>query len=141
MTNNKQIDGISIVLPVINERLNLEILIPELLRVCDVMGIQSEVLVADDGSDDGTSEFIDSYNLTDGRVRIINRSGLPRSLPDSINDGVANSQFDYILQSKFRHLDKQRNTICRSWKQRHFSLSIYSHDWPRKCCFLARRIQ
>ena len=97
MTNNKQIDGISIVLPVINERPNLEILIPELLRVCDVMGIQSEVLVADDGSNDGTSEFIDSYNLADARVRIINRSGLPRSLPDSINDGVANSKFDYIL--------------------------------------------
>ena len=97
MTKNRQIDVISIVVPVINECLNLEILIPELLRVCDVMGIQSEVVVADDGSDDGTSEFIESYKLTDTRVRIIDRSGLPRSLPDSINDGVLNSSFEYVL--------------------------------------------
>ena len=58
MTINKQVDGISIVLPVINERPNLEILIPELLRVCDDLEIQSEVIFADDGSDDGTSQFI-----------------------------------------------------------------------------------
>ena len=97
MTQNKLIDGVSIVLPVINERPNLEILIPELLRVCDALGIQCEVIVADDGSDDGTSQFIESYNSSDSRVRIIDRSGRSRSLPDSINDGVANSKFDYIL--------------------------------------------
>ncbi len=97
MTRMKQIDAISIVLPVINERPNLEILIPELLRVCDDLGIQSEVIVADDGSDDGTSHFIESYNSSDSRVRIIDRSGLFRSLPESINDGVLNSNFEYVL--------------------------------------------
>ena len=97
MTENKQINGISIVLPVINECLNLEILIPELLRVCDDLGIQSEVIVADDGSDDGTSQFIESYKASDSRVRIIDRSGRFRSLPESINDGVLNSNFEYVL--------------------------------------------
>lgn len=94
---NRQIDGISIVLPVINECLNLEILIPELLRVCDDLGIQSEVIVVDDGSDDGTSQFIESYNSSESRVRIIDRSGRLCSLPESINDGVLNSNFEYIL--------------------------------------------
>ena len=97
MTENRQINGISIVLPVINECLNLEILIPELLRVCDDLGIQSEIIVADDGSDDGTSQFIESYNSSDSRVRIIDRSGRLRSLPESINDGVLNSNFEYVL--------------------------------------------
>jgi len=97
MTQNKLIDGVSIVLPVINERPNLEILIPGLLRVCDALGIQSEVVVADDGSDDGTSQFVESYNSSDSRVRIIDRSGRARSLPESINDGVSDSNFEYVL--------------------------------------------
>lgn len=97
MLKNKLINGVSIVLPVVNERLNLEILIPELLRVCDVLGIQIEVIVSDDSSDDGTYEFVESYNSSDSRVRLIDRSGQPRSLPESINDGVLNSNFEYVL--------------------------------------------
>ena len=97
MLKNKLISGVSIVLPVINERPNLEILIPELLRVCDVLGIQSEVIVVDDSSDDGTNQFVESYNSSDRRVRFIDRSGQLRSLPESINDGVLNSNFEYVL--------------------------------------------
>jgi dolichol-phosphate mannosyltransferase len=95
--NNSQINQLSIVLPVINERPNLENLIPELLRVCDVLGIESEVIVSDDSSDDGTCQYIETYNLSDSRVRLVNRSGQPCSLPESINDGVLSSKFEYIL--------------------------------------------
>ena len=90
-----QISGLSIVLPVINERKNLEVLIPELLSVCS--NIKVEVIVADDSSLDGTKEYINELNLTDKRIRHIDRSNLSRSLPDSINDGISTAIYDHVL--------------------------------------------
>lgn len=84
-------------LPVINEKSNLEFLIPELLQICDQIGIQSEVIVVDDGSTDGTDMFISSLSALDSRVSRLDRSASPRSLPESLNDGFEMAKYPFVL--------------------------------------------
>lgn len=48
---------ISIVIPVLNERENLEVLLPLLLEVVESLGLESEIIIADGGSVDGSQEF------------------------------------------------------------------------------------
>lgn len=88
---------LSIVLPVINEKDNLEILIPELLNICGLMKISCEVIVVDDGSTDGTDLFIEKRFASDHRVVRIDRSHLPKSLPGSLNDGFKMAKYLHVL--------------------------------------------
>jgi len=95
MTNN--IDGLSIVLPTINELENLKKLIPELISNINEIKLKNfEILVVDDGSSDGTAGFIDDYKSEDCDVSIIRRNTTP-SLPMAIWEGIAASKYEFIL--------------------------------------------
>ncbi len=48
---------ISVVIPVLNERENLELLLPSLVEVLELLGLESEIIIADGGSVDGSQEF------------------------------------------------------------------------------------
>lgn len=84
-------------LPVINEKSNLEFLIPELIQICEQMGIESQIVVVDDGSTDGTDIFIDSMSTVDPRITRLDRSSFPKSLPQSLNDGFEISKYPFVL--------------------------------------------
>ena len=62
---------ISIVLPVYNEAESLPILWEELMPVLKSVGRGAEVIVVDDGSTDGSTEFVRMLQATDPRVRLI----------------------------------------------------------------------
>ncbi len=51
----------SVVVPALDERANLEILLPELIRTGDACGADYEVLIVDSDSGDGTREFVKSF--------------------------------------------------------------------------------
>ena len=91
------ISNLSVVLPVINERLNLEILIPEIFSVCSDIRIDCEIIVVDDGSTDGTDLFISNLHKTESRVTRIDRSSLMKSLPDSLNSGIDETRYEHVL--------------------------------------------
>ena len=55
MPNN--VPDISIVIPALNERENLELLLPLLSEVVATLNLKSEIIIADGGSGDGTAEF------------------------------------------------------------------------------------
>ncbi len=94
---SKNISGLSIVLPTINEIENLKKLIPELISNINEAQVKDfEILVVDDGSTDGTVDFIDSYKNLDQDVSIITRNNIP-SLPMAIWDGIAASKYEFIL--------------------------------------------
>ncbi len=62
---------IMVVVPTYNERQNIEQLIPRVLN--QMKGV--ELLVVDDGSPDGTGEYVDSVAAEDPRVHALHRPG------------------------------------------------------------------
>ena len=84
--NNSKI-GVSIVLPTLNEKENLQLLIPELINVVNKNDIENyEIIVVDDNSTDDTSLYIESLQTKNKNIRIIVRKD-KNSLPKSIYEG------------------------------------------------------
>ena len=65
------ISGISIILPTLNERDNLKLLIPSIVEMLDDLSIENyEVLVVDDNSTDGTKDLLETLNQKNGKIKI-----------------------------------------------------------------------
>jgi dolichol-phosphate mannosyltransferase len=84
--------SLSLILPTLNERENIERFVPELLGA--ITGI-AEVLVVDDGSTDGTREATLRLAEADARVKLHCRIGAP-SLTRSIEEGIALAHGDLV---------------------------------------------
>lgn len=61
----------SIVIPVLNERDNLEPLCAKLLAVIDKIGAAGELIFVDDGSRDGSREWLRKKQKTDSRIKVL----------------------------------------------------------------------
>lgn len=59
--------SISVVIPVFEERENLSELVSQLITALDKLDCESEVILIDDGSRDGTADFLKEINRTDPR--------------------------------------------------------------------------
>lgn len=64
-------ETISVIVPVYNERENLEILVPALTHSLDAAAEQYEIIFVDDGSRDGSGEYLSSLALPDSRLKLI----------------------------------------------------------------------
>jgi glycosyltransferase involved in cell wall biosynthesis len=65
---------ISIVVPVYNEREALPALYQSLTQTLDTLGLEAEIVFADDGSRDGSSAVLDQFAAQDPRVRVLHLS-------------------------------------------------------------------
>lgn len=63
--------SISIVIPVYNEEKNIGPLLEEVLQVGDSLNTEYEVIVIDDGSNDGSVEVIESYAQKDKKIKAV----------------------------------------------------------------------
>ena len=87
--------NLSLILPVFNERQNLEYLVPQLhsiLKKCD----KFEILVIDDNSTDDTNDLMNQLCIKYPQVSHIVRKK-ERSLPISIHDGIEKSKFSNVM--------------------------------------------
>ena len=76
-------EGVSVVVPFYNEEPNLEPLRARLVPVLEAMGRPFEVLLVDDGSDDGGGGIADGLMRADPRIRVLHierRSGQSAAL-------------------------------------------------------------
>jgi dolichol-phosphate mannosyltransferase len=89
-------NSLTVILPTLNERENLEYLIPQVLSLASIEHApRISVLVVDDGSTDGSGEFVRSISSHDARVSLIERIGIA-SLPASISEGVNACNSDFV---------------------------------------------
>lgn len=65
---------VSIVVPVFDERDNLPALLTRLRAAADTAGVRTELLLVDDGSRDGSAEWLATRAASDQRVRVVSLS-------------------------------------------------------------------
>jgi len=64
-------DKVSIIVPIYNERRNLEPFLDALFRALEPTGEEFEILLIDDGSIDGSGPYLESLPEKDSRIRVI----------------------------------------------------------------------
>lgn len=84
----------SIVLPTYNEKENLQILIPDLLRVFNDSNV--EIIIVDDGSQDGTRSLIKEFQHTRPNITLVERHKL-LGIGSALIEGYRRSRGTYIL--------------------------------------------
>jgi glycosyltransferase involved in cell wall biosynthesis len=92
--NNR--DGISIVIPAYNERARLGPTLDRVLGFLHEQAWDAEVIVVDDGSDDGTPEIVRDYSARNASVRLVQNPG-NRGKGYSVRNGVLNAQGTVVL--------------------------------------------
>lgn len=83
--------ALTIILPTLDEADNVAELVPALLALAEV----AAVLVVDDGSTDGTREWVRALGARDPRVRLLARSG-PPSLTASLQEGIDETETELV---------------------------------------------
>lgn len=100
---------VTAVIPVYNDRLALETAIPESIRRLEEITGSFELLVAEDGSDDGSAELVSKWEECDPRVRLLHsdeRLGRGRALTRAFHasGGRIFCYYDVDLATDMAHL-------------------------------------
>lgn len=83
--------GFSMIVPVYNEREGIQRVIHDLLEILQTMDTPSELIVVDDGSNDGTSEIMDDIS----GIKVI-RHDLNQGYGAAIKTGMKQAKYDLI---------------------------------------------
>ncbi|MFA4824425.1 MAG: glycosyltransferase [Methanoregula sp.] len=100
---------VTAIIPVYNDRKSLEIAIPRSIEILGTITGNFEIIVAVDGSIDGSAEFVQTYTTRDMRVRLLHsddRLGRGKALSRAIHDakGAIVCYYDVDLATDIRHL-------------------------------------
>lgn len=98
---------LSVILPAFNEAENIEAMVADVLRLLTVEDRAGEVLVVDDGSDDGTWEVVCALESRDGRVRPL-RHEVNRGYGAALRTGFRAAQGDLVF---FTDADRQFDVL------------------------------
>ena len=98
----------SVILPTLNENNHIKDLITSISNIFFSQNISFEILVVDDNSTDGTRKTVDEFSKINKYVRLICRKSRIKNLAESIDEGIRNSNFDYIIwmDADFQHPPK-----------------------------------
>lgn len=102
---------VTAIIPVYNDRDSLEIAIPRSIEILATITNDFEIIVAEDGSNDGSAEFVNDYALKDTRLRLLhsdNRLGRGKALNRAIREakGTIVCYYDVDLATDMRHLSE-----------------------------------
>ncbi len=100
---------VTIIIPVFNDRPALEAALKKSVDTISGITDDFEILVAEDGSTDGSTEFVRQYESLDRRVRLLHsdeRQGRGRALNRAIREsrGTIVCYFDVDLATDMQHL-------------------------------------
>ncbi|QYZ79948.1 glycosyltransferase [Methanofollis formosanus] len=88
-------EGVSVILPVFNDKTALEEAIPKSVAALTEITDAFEVIVAEDGSTDGSAEFVEACHREDSRVRLLHadeRLGRGKAL----NRAIASARYSTV---------------------------------------------
>ena len=100
---------VTAIIPVYNDRTSLEKALPASVDIISGITPAFEILVAEDGSNDGSAEFVREYGRQDPRVRLLHsddRQGRGRALNRAIQEakGTVVCYYDVDLATDMQHL-------------------------------------
>ncbi|MHB8164398.1 MAG: dolichyl-phosphate beta-glucosyltransferase [Methanoregula sp.] len=100
---------VTAIIPVYNDRRSLEIALPRSIEILQTITSEFEIIVAEDGSNDGSAEFVQTYAKQDSRVRLLHsdsRLGRGKALNRAIREakGAIVCYYDVDLATDMRHL-------------------------------------
>ena len=103
------IPELSAVIPVYNDRKALERAIPRSLQCLSAISPDFELIIAEDGSSDGSADLVKEYAAKDGRIRLLHSdarlgrgTALNRAFADARSPVVC--YYDVDLATDMRHL-------------------------------------
>lgn len=100
---------VTAIIPVFNDRPALEVALKKSVETLSSVTNDFEILVAEDGSTDGSTEYVRQYESLDSRVRLLHsdeRQGRGRALNRAIREskGVIVCYYDVDLATDMQHL-------------------------------------
>lgn len=100
---------ITAIIPVYNDRESLETALPVSVTILSQYSPSFEILVAEDGSTDGSAEIVAEFSRADSRIRLLHndqRQGRGRALNRAIREaqGSIVCYFDVDLATDMQHL-------------------------------------
>jgi glycosyltransferase AglD len=107
---------VTVVIPVFNDLYALEIAIPRSIELLSRITGEFELIIAEDGSTDGSADFVRQYELRDTRIHLLHsddRLGRGKALNRAIYEAKANivCYYDVDLATDLQHLPELIGTI------------------------------
>ncbi len=95
--NEKNLPGVSILIPAYNEELVIQKTLESLCNQ-DYPANRMEIIVINDGSDDGTPKLVTAFSQRDSRVKLFNvpNEQAKRGKSHALNRGLEETRFDII---------------------------------------------
>lgn len=113
------IDKLSVFLPVYNEKDNIQNVVSKTLKVLENIATEWELILVDDGSNDGSSDIIKALSVSDKRIRVVSHKS-NQGYGATIKTGLYESKYPWIAfidsdgQFNFSEItgfiDKQKET-------------------------------
>ena len=115
-------DGLSIVIPVYNEKENLRILIPEIYQKIKIK--KFEIIVVDDNSRDKTKQQLRKMLSTLKNLKYILRKAKPRDLSKSCILGFKKSKYNNVLvmDGDLQHRPKEINNLYSVFLKKNYDI-------------------
>lgn len=109
----------SVILPAYKELENLKILIPNLLQMFRKIKRESEIIVVDDNSNDGTREFLEGLRKKSKPVRLIERRN-ERGISSAMLRGTDEASYENIvhMDSDLAHDVKDLEHLLKEYEKK-----------------------